>query len=114
MLEQSASGKGLPATFDADGDARSVPAVTGACMMIDRGLFGDLGGLSEHYVIGDFEDSDLCLKAHEQGFGSYYTPEVELYHLERQSMRLVGQGHLGWRQSLTLYNMWQQSRRWGA
>jgi hypothetical protein len=28
-------------------------------------------------------------------------------------MRLIGQGHVGWRQSLTLYNMWQQSRRWG-
>jgi GT2 family glycosyltransferase len=63
-------GKGLPVTFDTDGEARPVPAVTGACMMIDRSLFGDLGGLSEHYVIGDFEDSDLCLKAYEQGFRS--------------------------------------------
>jgi GT2 family glycosyltransferase len=106
-------GKGLSVTFDTEGGARQVPAVTGACMMIDRGLFDDLGGMSEDYVIGDFEDSDLCLKAYEQGFLSYYTPEVELYHLERQSMRLVGHGHAVWRQSLTLYNMWKQSQRWG-
>ena len=30
--------------------------------MIDRALFGELGGMSEEYVIGDFEDSDLCLR----------------------------------------------------
>jgi GT2 family glycosyltransferase len=106
-------GKGLSVAFDAEGGARPVPAVTGACIMIDGGLFDDLGGLSEHYVIGDFEDSDLCLKAYEQGFRSYYTPEVELYHLERQSMRLIGHGHVGWRQSLTLYNMWKQTQQWG-
>jgi GT2 family glycosyltransferase len=106
-------GKGLSAAFDTEGGARRVPAVTGACMMIDHGLFDDLGGLSEDYVIGDFEDSDLCLKAYEAGFRSYYTPEVELYHLERQSMRLIGHGHAVWRQSLTLYNMWKQTQRWG-
>jgi GT2 family glycosyltransferase len=107
-------GKGLAATFDPAGGARPVPAVTGACIMIDRPLFDDLGGLSEDYVIGDFEDSDLCLKAYEHGFRCYYTPEIELYHLERQSMRLIGQGDAGWRQSLTLYNMWLHSRRWGS
>jgi GT2 family glycosyltransferase len=106
-------GKGFPVAFDAGGGPRQVPAVTGACMMVDRRLFRDLGGMSEHYVIGDFEDSDLCLKAYERGLLSYYTPEVELYHLERQSMRLIGHGHIGWRQSLTLYNMWKHSRRWG-
>jgi GT2 family glycosyltransferase len=80
----------------------------------DRALFRELGGMSEEYVIGDFEDSDLCLRAQEQGWNVYYTPEIELFHLERQSMQLIGEGEPGWRQSLTLYNMWKHSRRWGS
>ncbi len=105
-------GKGLPVTFDPCTEPTEVAAVTGACLMIDRTLFLDVGGLSEDYVIGDFEDSDLCLKVHERGLKVYYTPDVELYHLERQSMQLIGDGHVGWRQSLTLFNMWQHAQRW--
>jgi N-terminal domain of galactosyltransferase len=99
--------------FDTHASAEPVPAVTGACLMIGHALFDKLGGMSEEYVIADFEDSDLCLQVQEQGLKVYYTPEVELYHLERQSMRLVGNGNGRWRQSLTHYNMWKHSRRWG-
>jgi GT2 family glycosyltransferase len=104
--------KGLPTAFDRAPGATRVPAVTGACLMIDRDLFAKLGGLGEEYVIGDFEDSDLCLKAYEAGHLTYYTPEVELYHLERQSVKLLGQAD--WRQTLTLYNMWKHTQKWGA
>jgi GT2 family glycosyltransferase len=107
-------GKGLSTAFDPHRGATAVAAVTGACLLIERALFLDLGGMSEDYVIGDFEDSDLCLRVHERGLKTYYTPDVELYHLERQSMQLVGHGHEGWRQGLTLFNMWKHSQRWGA
>jgi len=100
--------------FDTHAVPEAVPAVTGACLLIDRKLFNMLGGMSEDYVIGDFEDSDLCLRVRQHGLKIYYTPDVELYHLERQSMRLIGHGSAWWRQSLTLYNMWKHTRRWGA
>jgi hypothetical protein len=29
-------------------------------------------------------------------------------------MQLIGEGEAAWRQSLTLYNMWKHSRRWGS
>jgi GT2 family glycosyltransferase len=106
--------RGLSVPFDIHANAEPVPAVTGACLMIERALFDKLGGMSEDYVIADFEDSDLCLRVQEQGFKVYYTPEVELYHLERQSMQLIGHGDLWWRQSLALYNMWKHSRRWSG
>ena len=102
--------KGLPAAFDPHSAPARVPAVTGACLMIERALYRRLGGLSEEYVRGDFEDSDLCLKAHEAGWASWYTPEVELYHLERQSMRQAGDP--GERRRLVLYNMWKHGRKW--
>jgi GT2 family glycosyltransferase/SAM-dependent methyltransferase len=105
-------GKGLSTAFDPHAGPAAVAAVTGACLLIDRALFLDVGGMSEDYVIGDFEDSDLCLKVRERGLKTYYTPDVELYHLERQSMRLVGHGQEDWRQSLTLFNMWKHGQRW--
>jgi GT2 family glycosyltransferase len=115
--ENGHPGQGLSVPFDTHAGAEPVPAVTGACLMIGRALFDKLGGMSEEYVIADFEDSDLCLRVQEQGLKVYYTPEVELYHLERQSMRLIGDGMVRWRQSLIqslmLYNMWKHSRLWG-
>jgi GT2 family glycosyltransferase/capsular polysaccharide biosynthesis protein len=106
--------KGLSTAFDPHDRTEAVAAVTGACLMIDRALYTEIGGLDEGYVIGDFEDSDLCLKVHDRGLKVYYTPEIELYHLERQSMRRIGHGGDDWRQSLTLLNMWKHSQRWGA
>jgi GT2 family glycosyltransferase len=104
--------KGLSVAFDPHAQTEAVAAVTGACLMIDRTLYGELGGLNESYVIGDFEDSDLCLRVHERGRKVYYTPDVELYHLERQSMKRIGEGKADWRQSLTLFNMWKHTERW--
>lgn len=45
---------------------RPVPAVTGACMLIARDLWQQLGGFDEQYVNGG-EDFDLCLRARTLG-----------------------------------------------
>ncbi|HEV2302086.1 MAG TPA: glycosyltransferase, partial [Stellaceae bacterium] len=105
-------GKGLSPAFDPHQEPARVAAVTGACLLIDRALYLRLGGLSEEYVLGDFEDSDLCLKAYEEGWATWYTPEVELYHLERQSIRQTGDADE--RHRLVLYNMWKHARKWRA
>ncbi|HVH75229.1 MAG TPA: glycosyltransferase [Stellaceae bacterium] len=104
--------KGLPPAFDPHREPARVAAVTGACLLIDRALYRRLGGLSEEYVLGDFEDSDLCLKAYAEGWATWYTPEVELYHLERQSIRQTGDADK--RHRLVLYNMWKHARKWQA
>ena len=43
-------------------NVRRVPAVTGACMILERALWQQLGGFDEAYVNGG-EDIDLCFKA---------------------------------------------------
>ena len=86
-------------------------SITGACMMMSRVLAEQLGGFDETYVIGDFEDSDLCLRAQALGYRCIVDPTVRLYHLERKSQASSG---LGWRMNLTVYNAWQHERRWGA
>ncbi len=102
--------KGLPGNYQSANVSRAVPAVTGACLMIDRNLFEQVDGLSTDYVIGDFEDSDLCLKCDSLGYESWYFADATLYHLERQSVPLnsVYNGSLAWQLNGRLH-----SRRWG-
>jgi GT2 family glycosyltransferase len=88
---------------------RFVPAITGACMVMQRWLAEELGGFDEAFVIGDFEDSDLCKKILAYGLTCAVNRDVYLYHLERKSQASSAQR---WRQSLTLYNAWVHQRRW--
>lgn len=102
--------KGEPAERDRATMPRQVPAVTGACLMVDRELYAALGGLSEEYVIGDFEDADLCHRLIEAGHRIWYEPRVSLSHFERQSLVHIGSSE--WRYALTLCNMLLHARRW--
>jgi len=63
---------------------RNVSAVTGACQMIRKDLFWELGGFDEQYelVTGDII---LCLKALKLGYRNLYTPHGTLLHHEGAS-----------------------------
>ncbi|WP_148219496.1 glycosyltransferase family 2 protein [Azospirillum sp. B510] len=101
--------KGLPRDFAAACRARPVPGVTGACLLTTRDAYAAAGGFCEDYVIGDFEDSDLCLRIRGQGLDIRYVPSVELYHLERRS---IGR-HQGYTRGVASeYNRWLHGRRW--
>ncbi|HEV2857212.1 MAG TPA: glycosyltransferase [Solirubrobacterales bacterium] len=100
--------KGLHRDLPAANMTRRVPAVSGACLMIDRELFEDLDGLRGMYVQGDYEDTDLCLRLRERGRETWYLPEVELYHLEGQSYALET------RTAMSRYNVWLHTRLWDS
>jgi GT2 family glycosyltransferase len=100
--------KGLHRDLPAANLARRVPAVSGACLMIARELFEELGGLRGTYVQGDYEDTDLCLRLREAEHETWYCPEVELYHLEGQSYAIET------RQAMSRFNTWLHSRLWDA
>lgn len=84
-------------------------AITGACMVMRRSIAQEFGGFDESYIIGDFEDSDLCLKLRDRGLACAVDLDARLYHLERQS-QLSPENR--WRMNLTLYNAWVHERRW--
>jgi len=88
-----------------------VPLVSGACMMIDRTLYEQLGGLRSIYIRGDYEDSDLCLQLMDSGRENWYLPDVELYHLEGQSYS-VSADQAGDRYTANRYNAWVHSHLW--
>jgi GT2 family glycosyltransferase len=100
--------KGYPRTFASAHETRIVPALTGACLMITRPTFEKIGGFSTDYVIGDYEDSDICLKLRQEGLLCLYCGNVALYHLERQSM----ERHEGYRHAVYRYNALLHHRRW--
>jgi GT2 family glycosyltransferase len=87
--------------------SRVVPAVTGACMLVDRILFNELGGFNGSFVRGDYEDSDFCLRLVEAGRDNWYLADVTLYHLEGQSYET------GLRLLAARYNAWLHTHLWG-
>jgi GT2 family glycosyltransferase len=59
-------------------------AVTGACQMIRKNLFDELGGYDEDFQLV-FSDIELCLRVIKKGYRILYTPNAELRHLEGKS-----------------------------
>jgi ADP-heptose:LPS heptosyltransferase len=58
--------------------------VTGACMLMRRGIYQALGGFEEaHQIINN--DLDFCLRAHQAGKLIVYTPYASLLHYEAAS-----------------------------
>lgn len=86
--------------------------LTAACWVMKKEDFTSCGGFDPSYVLGDFEDSDLCLKMMENNKTNYIRKDVELYHLERQSQNLVEPGR--WKHNITILNaihfnaMWEE------
>lgn len=70
------------------GRARQVnnySAVTGACLVVRRRVYEEVGGLNEADLAVAFNDVDLCLKVGAAGYRNVWTPFAELYHHESQS-----------------------------
>ena len=59
-------------------------AVTAACMMVDKKVYEEVGGLNEQLKVA-FNDIDFCLKIREKGYKIVYNPYCELYHYESKS-----------------------------
>lgn len=67
--------------------AQDYSAVTAACMMVDKKVFEEVGGLSTELAVA-FNDVDFCLKVGAAGYRVVYNPYVELYHYESKSRGL--------------------------
>lgn len=65
--------------------AQNLSAVTGACLLLRRSVFEQVGGLNEEHLKIAFNDVDLCLKVREAGYRNVWTPYAEAYHHESVS-----------------------------
>ena len=84
---------GLPSDrhgyFGWDAIVRSYSAVTGACMMVRREVFEEVGGFDEAMPVA-FNDIDLCIRLARAGLRTIYTPHAVLTHHESVSRGLSG------------------------
>ena len=101
--------KGMPRFWPGASQPRRVPGVTGAALLVHRRLFEAVGGICEDYIVGDYEDSDFCLRLHTIGARTDYVPAAELFHFERRSISL----HKGYSGTLACrYNRRLHHQRW--
>ena len=63
---------------------RNFLAVTGACMLMRRDVFQQLGGFDEKFLLCG-SDVEICLRARARGYRVVYNPFAELVHHEQQT-----------------------------
>ncbi len=63
---------------------RESSILTGACLMVRKEAFFDVGGFDEELAVA-FNDVDFSLKLRERGYRLIYTPLAELIHYESKS-----------------------------
>lgn len=64
--------------------SQDVTAVTGACLLVKKSLYDEMGGLDESFAVA-LNDVDFCLRLRQKGYLNVWNPYCELYHLESKS-----------------------------
>jgi GT2 family glycosyltransferase len=99
--------KGFP---DTGGTAvRRVPAVTGALMLLDKALYERVRGFDPGYILGYYEDADVCLRLRDTGAEVVVDPRLDFWHYEGKGSSphpaLTG---------ARLHNQWRFSQCWAS
>jgi GT2 family glycosyltransferase len=99
-------GKGAPPGSSQFTHSRQVPAVSGAFISVERSWFEKLGGFTEDFIFGHYEDADLCLKSIEKGVVPWLQ-DIRMWHLEGNgsTRQLPHEGG-------SLVNRWLFSQTW--
>lgn len=63
---------------------REVSAVTGACLMVQRTVYEEAGGMGEDFAVA-LNDVDFCLKIRALGYKILWNPYARLFHYESKS-----------------------------
>jgi len=67
---------------------QNLSAVTGACLVVRKSCYQEVGGLNEADLAVAFNDIDFCLKLVVAGYRNIFTPYARLYHHES-----ISRGH---------------------
>jgi O-antigen biosynthesis protein len=85
-------------------------AVTGACLVVKKTLFEQVGGLNDQELAVGFNDVDFCLKLLEAGYRNVWTPYAELIHHESATR---GQDNSPEKQRRAEKELRYMRKRWG-
>jgi GT2 family glycosyltransferase len=83
-------GNGSPMNYGRNGNpndprycyTRQVDYLSGACFMVRRSLWNEIGGFSEIYAPAYFEDTDLAFRVRQKGYKTVYAPSSQVIHYE--------------------------------
>lgn len=96
--------------FGSPSDYRDCLAVTGACQMLRREVFDEIGGYDEEYALC-YSDIAFCLDAIANGLRVMVTPHAVLRHYECQTRGYVDRRELEdarqFARLITARNLWQ-------
>ena len=90
---------------------QSFAAVTGACLLVKKALYMQVGGLNERELAIGFNDVDFCLRLVEAGYRNVWTPYAELFHHESATR---GQDDSPDKQRRAEQELRYMRKRWGA
>lgn len=65
--------------FDPHDTKRVVDTVLGACMLVRRSVWEQLGGMDERFFLF-YEEKDFCKRASDAGFAAVFVPTAEAVH----------------------------------
>jgi N-acetylglucosaminyl-diphospho-decaprenol L-rhamnosyltransferase len=72
-----------------------VDLVTGACFLLRRRCFDQIGGFDEGFFMY-WEDADFCYRARVHGFSTFFYPGITVFHELLRSSRVVTSRHAMW------------------
>jgi GT2 family glycosyltransferase len=75
-------GRGDDPDKPAYGYRKDVDYVSGACLMLRRPLWDQLGGFDERFAPAYYEDADLCFAVRAAGYRVVYQPASRIFHFE--------------------------------
>ncbi len=64
---------------------KNYSGATGACLMVKKSIYKDLGGLNDKALKIAYNDVDFCLRLLQAGYRNVFTPYAKLYHFESYS-----------------------------
>lgn len=64
--------------------SQDMSGVTGACLMVSKAAYEEVGGLDEDFVVA-YNDVDFCLKLEKAGYLNVYDAFAKMYHYESKS-----------------------------
>ena len=79
-LDENATGYFQRANY-----VQHISACTGACLLVNKEVFLEVGGFDEEKFAIAYNDVDLCLRMRQSGYLITYTPYAKLYHYESKS-----------------------------
>ena len=106
MIRVEHYGKGAPPWSPRFRCPRPVSATSGAFISVDRAWFEALGGFTEDFIFGHYEDADLSLKSFVRG-KPVWIQDFPLWHMEGKGSTRRPEHEGG-----SLVNRWLFTQRW--